>query len=241
MCFYLSQFHCPGCARQFKPTFQRCAADAWAGLSHTVPFLTLIDLIRSNSYCCPYIDCELNERIHHALFNLQVDAATEKKSFIQEGLTFLPYDVYINPEDDEPCEMALSDSEDDGDHLAVPRNAISHVPASRGNKGKRPMKSISFGSTVKVAKVQKGRSVYASKPLRDGPGSSRRTSRSSLRSPAERGTGRVSKRPSTPKAPRRRERNRDTVETLPNVPPQVPGAGLVMSLVKHCWQYLSSW
>ncbi|KAJ4386610.1 hypothetical protein N0V93_009508 [Gnomoniopsis smithogilvyi] len=105
----LSKKH-PAFTRQFAPTFQRCP-DSQQPL-HYVPSLTLVDLIRTNSYWCPYMDCELNGNVHHALFNIQVDAATQNESFTQIGFSFLPFNVYnFSEEEDELCEMALTESE----------------------------------------------------------------------------------------------------------------------------------
>lgn len=111
MCFFLSGFVCPGCARQFAPTFQRCPTSYQP--SHHIPSLGLLDLIRLNAYNCPYPDCELNGNVHHALFNFHVDAATQNNSFYQAGFPFLPLDAYNQSaaEVDEPCELALSESE----------------------------------------------------------------------------------------------------------------------------------
>ena len=118
MCFHLSEFHCPGCSRQFKPTFQRCP-ERMAGPHYTIASLTLVDLIRSNSYNCPYLDCELNGDRHIAVFDAQVDAASAGNSYIQDGNVFMPYDVFQPDLDDgEACDMALSDYEDADSDLA---------------------------------------------------------------------------------------------------------------------------
>lgn len=112
MCFYLARSTCPGCVRQIEPSFQRCHEEA--GPFHQTPtILTVVDLIRTNSYFCPAADCELNGEIHHSLFDLQVDAATQNQSFLQDGLSFLPYDAYrVDAADEEACDLAFSDSED---------------------------------------------------------------------------------------------------------------------------------
>lgn len=112
MCFYLSGFACLGCARKFATTFQ-CCPTSYQPLHHT-PSLGLLDLIRINGYNCPYPGCELNGNVHHALFNLHVDAVLENNSFFQAGFPFLPLDAYSQSAadvDDEPCELALSESE----------------------------------------------------------------------------------------------------------------------------------
>lgn len=171
MCCFLSEFFCPGCARQFAPTFQRCpdSYQPW----HYVSSLRLVDLIRTNSYCCPYPGCDLNGNVHHALFNIQVDATTQNESFHQSGFMFLPLNAYdASGEEDEPCEMALSTSE--AEEFDPCELALSDDDASQPRTtGKSSFKSVRFAPRIKD--YQKGSKPSLTKPLRDGPGRSKRT------------------------------------------------------------------
>lgn len=167
MCFHLSGFSCPGCARQFAPTFQRCPTSNQP--SHHTPSLTLLDLIRSNSYNCPYPGCELNGNVHYKLFNLHANAATQNSSFHQAGFPFLPLDAYnaqSAADADEPCELALSESEKRA-AVPLPRNqgqglllksvkCASGIPTPQRVSALRVLKtsrgqSGRIGKTVRVA------------------------------------------------------------------------------------------
>lgn len=195
MCFHLSGFICPGCARQFAPTFQRCPG--LGAPSHYISSLSLIDLIRSNSYYCPTIGCELNGNIHHCIFNLQVDAALQNESFLQAGFPLLPHKAYsISAQDDEPCETARSESKvgaNEHCELALSDTEGPVVAPRHRNKGRGRAKKVKSATEVTVplkgamshaskvkdrAKKVKfaaqvrvyGPRSHALKPLRDGSG-----------------------------------------------------------------------
>lgn len=109
-------FVCPGCSRSFPPILHLCFDQN--ATYHTVSQLDLQDMIRSNSYECFNVECPLSQNIQCKLMNLQMAATQRGESYTDVGMIFMPHRLPRGcGDDDEPCELALSDSDDTDDRM----------------------------------------------------------------------------------------------------------------------------
>lgn len=192
MC-HIVEFSCPGCKGHVGPELLPCAHHnkLRAQCKYPVRRLTFAALVVRGFYRCTNAGCLLDPTIHKALMALQLAADARGATYAQAGFAYtaaraVPEGITstqgrhaptttssVEPEhqgeDDEACDLALSDTEEAraDEARAVDARRRRHQQRRRGEQ--TPGRTARFADAVSVFR-EDGSGTVAMLPVRWGPG-----------------------------------------------------------------------